>query len=219
MRVEQIGDCTLYLADCLEVMKDMPYKSVDCVVTDPPYGIGNWVQTSGNVRGRAVTWNDAPPPQEYFEEMCRVSKERVIWGANYFNCFSHGALVWVKNQPMPDFSGAEIASTSWGKKVYLYNQTWTNFVNTKTTEHPCERPVSLYEWCIEVFPVPPRSVLDPFMGSGTTGVACVNLGRKFIGVEIDPDYFEIACRRVEEAYQQPRLFEVEDEKPEQVDLL
>jgi site-specific DNA-methyltransferase (adenine-specific) len=199
-----IGNAELYLGDCLEILPSLP--KVDAVITDPPFGVGNFVQTTGNVRGDRVDWNDAPPNPRVFELLKEKSTHRVIWGANYFNCFEgKGALVWVKNQPMPDFSKAEVASTSWGNKVELLSLTWTNFVNSKISNHPCERPVALYEWSIRQIPMS-LSVLDPFMGSGTTGVACMNLGRKFIGIEIEPKYFDIACERIENAQRQERLF-------------
>lgn len=218
MRVEQICDATLYLADCLEILPTL--GKVDAVVTDPPFGIGNFVQTAGNVRGAAVAWNDAPPSKAVFDLIRAISTHRVIWGAEHFNCFEgHGALVWDKNQPMEDFSKAEIASKSWGKKTELLRLTWTNFVNTKISDHPCERPVALYEWTLRQFPNLPDTILDPFMGSGTTGVACTNLGRKFIGIEIEEKYFNIACERIEAAYAQGRLFEDPEPQPEMQSLI
>ena len=202
MRVERIGNATLYLGDCLEILPTL--QKVDAVITDPPFGVGNFVQSN---RGSPVTWNDSPPPQEVFALLKNISGHRVIWGANYFNCFEgHGGLVWDKNQPLPNASKAEIASISWGNKVEMIRLTWTNYVNDKVSEHPCERPVRLYIWSIEQVPNTPQTILDPFMGSGTTGVACMNLGRKFIGIEIEPKYFDIACERIENAQRQERLF-------------
>lgn len=203
--IVKIGDATLYHGDCLEILPTLP--KVDAVVTDPPFGIGNFVQTAGNIRGNRVEWNNAPPPKVVFDWLRRMSDFRIIWGAEHFNCFEgHGALIWDKNQPMEDFSKAEIASKSWGKKTELLRLTWTNFVNTKTSDHPCERPVALYEWSLKQIPKAPMTVLDPYMGSGSVGVACANLGRKFIGIEIERKYFDIACERISAAYAQGRLF-------------
>jgi site-specific DNA-methyltransferase (adenine-specific) len=212
MRVERIGDATLYLGDCREVLPTL--GKVDAVVTDPPFGVGNFVQTSGNVRGEKVTWNDAPPDESFFQLLRSISTHRIIWGANFFNCFEEngGAIVWNKNQPMPDFSKCDIASSSHLKKTELVKITWTNFVNTKVTEHPCERPVGLYQWCIEYLPFS-ETILDPFLGSGSCGVASVSLGRKFIGIEIDEGYFDIACERIRKAYAQPDLFIAPPAKP------
>ena len=200
-----IGDATLYLGDCMDILPTL--GKVDAVITDPPFGVGNFIQISGNVRGEKVTWNESGPSAEFFQLLKEKSTHRVIWGANYFNCFEGaGGLVWVKNQPMPNMSKAEMASTSWGNKVELISLTWTNYVNTKESTHPCERPVGLYKWCIEQVPKQPQTILDPFMGSGTTGVAAIQLGRKFIGIEREPKYFDIACQRIEQAVAQGQLF-------------
>ena len=200
-----IGDATLYLGDCMDILPTL--GKVDAVITDPPFGVGNFVQVSGNVRGEKVNWNESGPSAEFFHLLKEKSTHRIIWGANYFNCFEGaGGLVWVKNQPMPNMSKAEMASTSWGNKVELINLTWTNYVNTKESDHPCERPVGLYKWCIEQVPKQPQTILDPFMGSGTTGVAAIQMGRKFIGIEREPKYFEIACQRIEQAVAQGQLF-------------
>jgi DNA modification methylase len=187
---------TIYHGDCRDVLPQL--ESVDLLLTDPPFGLGNFVQVTGNVRGEKVTWNESPPDAALFEIMHAKSKHRIIWGANYFNCFEPdgGAIVWVKNQPMPDFSKADIASCSFHKRVEIYTQTWTNFVNTKETNHPCERPVSLYAWCLKKYASAGNLILDPFMGSGTTLVAAKQLGLKSIGIELEEKYCAIAAERL-----------------------
>jgi site-specific DNA-methyltransferase (adenine-specific)/modification methylase len=217
-RKEVIGDATLYLGDCLQIMPTL--GKVDAVVTDPPFGVGNFVQNTGNIRGEKVEWNNNTPNKKVFDVIKNISTHRIIWGANYFNCFEEngGAIVWIKNQPMPNFSKCEIASCSHLKKTEVFNITWTNFVNTKESNHPCERPSSLYEMCINYLPYS-ETILDPFMGSGTTGVACANLGRKFIGVELEERYFDIACKRIDQAQRQGKLFSPPKPKPEQGRLL
>ena len=218
MKPAIIGNATLYLGDCMDILPTL--GKVDAVITDPPFGVGNFVQISGNVRGEKVTWNESGPSAEFFQLLKEKSTHRVIWGANYFNCFEGaGGLVWVKNQPMPNMSKAEMASTSWGNKVELISLTWTNYVNTKESTHPCERPVGLYKWCIEQVPKQPQTILDPFMGSGTTGVAAIQLGRKFIGIEREPKYFDIACQRIEQAVAQGQLFAPVPVKHHQENLL
>mgnify|MGYP003657774485 CR=1 FL=1 len=213
-----IGNATLYLGDCREILPTI--GKVDAVVTDPPFGVGNFVQSN---RGKPVEWNDFPPDTAVFAMLREISKHRVIWGANYFNCFEGaGALVWVKNQPMPNMSKAEVASVSWGNKVEMLTLTWTNYVNSKESSHPCERPVGLYLWSIQQVPNSPETILDPYMGSGSTGVASMNLGRKFIGIEIEPKYFDIACERIENAQRQSSLLDDYDkvtQSYEQVKLL
>ena len=189
--------------DCLEKMKDIPDKSIDLILTDPPYGIGvqrvNCASYRKDSRSRKkIDWDNSFVLDLFLPELLRIGKNLIIWGANYHNVFldKGGCIVWDKLQPLPDSSQCEIASVTHYKKVFKYTQRWTNFVNTKETEHPTEKPVSLMEYCIDIFKA--KSVLDPFMGSGTTGVACKNKNINFIGIEKDDKYFEIAKKRIEE---------------------
>lgn len=223
----QIGDCTLYRGDCMEILPTL--APVDAVVTDPPFGVGNFVQVTGRImgrgtsRGKSVTWNDAPPPPEFFRLIQEKSTHRIVWGANFFNCFEDrgGAIVWDKCQSMPNFSKADIASCTHFQKTEIVRIPWTNFTVTHLaqSDHPCERPIGLYEWCINYLPKC-ESLLDPFMGSGTTGVACVRRGRKFIGIEIEQRYFDIACKRIEAAYadRSAPLFGDHAPKPKQLTM-
>lgn len=212
-RIEKIGNATLYLADCRDVLPTLP--KVDAVITDPPFGVGNFVQTTGRKmgrgagRGKAVTWNASGPPPEVFAMLREKSKHRIIWGANFFNCFEErgGAIIWDKQQSMPNFSKADIASCTHFQKTEIVRIPWTNFTVTHRaeTDHPCERPVELYEWCIRYLPGAIRSVLDPYLGSGSCAVAAFRQHCSFIGIEREPKYFEIACRRIEDAQRQGRL--------------
>lgn len=213
MKVE-IGPATLYLGDCVEIIPTLP--SVDLVLTDPPFGVGNFVQTTGRIigrgesRGKEVAWNETPPPPEFFTLIRAKSRHRIVWGANFFNCFEDrgGAIVWDKCQKMPNFSKADIASCTHYQKTEIVRIPWTNFTVTHQaeTDHPCERPVSLYEWCIQYLPGEIGTVLDPYMGSGATGVACLNLRKVYIGIEREPRYFDMACERIANAQRQERLF-------------
>lgn len=212
-RKEVIGNATLYLGDCMEVLPTL--APVDAVITDPPFGVGNFVQVTGRLRGRGesrgkpVPWNESGPSPEFFDHIRRLSKHRIVWGANFFNCFEDrgGAIVWVKRQSMPNFSKADIASCTHFQKTEIVEIPWTNFTVTHRaeTDHPCERPVELYEWCIQYLPKC-QSVLDPYMGSGSTGVAAARMGREYVGIEIEPRYFNAACKRIEAAHSQGRLF-------------
>jgi site-specific DNA-methyltransferase (adenine-specific)/modification methylase len=202
-RKEVIGDCTLYLGDCLEVMPTL--GKVDAVVTDPPYGIkveNNYSIGRRNDKEKdlSIKWDKSCVDLSYLPNV-----PKIIWGANYYNCFDGGAIVWDKQQPLPDSSQCEIASISGYNKVFKYEQRWTNFVNTKESEHPTEKPVDLMIFCLQIYKKY-QTILDPFMGSGTTGIACAKMGRKFIGIELDEKYFDIACERIEAAYAQGRLF-------------
>ena len=213
MKVE-LGLATLYLGDCRDILPTLP--KVDAVITDPPFGVGNFVQITGRKMGRgenagkAVTWNECGPSDEIFALLRGLSKHRIIWGANFFNCFEErgGAIVWDKCQAMPNFSKADIASCTHFQKTEIVRIPWTNFTVTHRaeTDHPCERPVELYGWCIEYLPKPINSVLDPYVGSGSCGVAAVRMGHKFIGIEREPKYFDIACKRIEQAQKQVDMF-------------
>jgi site-specific DNA-methyltransferase (adenine-specific) len=226
MKVE-IGNATLYLGDCMDILPTLP--KVDAVITDPPFGVGNFVQTTGSIRGRGdsagklVEWNESAPPPEFFALLKTISKHRIIWGANFFNCFEDrgGAIIWDKVQPMPNFSKADIASCTHFQKTEIARIPWTNFTVARLaeTDHPCERPVELYDWCIKYLPKPIKSVLDPFLGSGSCGVAAIRAGCKFIGIEREPTYFEAACIRIEQAVAQGQLFAPEQPKQVQEQLI
>jgi site-specific DNA-methyltransferase (adenine-specific) len=220
-----IGDATLYLSDCREVLPLLPVH--DLILTDPPFGMGNFVQTDGNVRGRGdfrgkrVAWNDAPPDEAVFALIREKSKHRVIWGANFFNCFEEdgGAIVWLKRQPMPNFSKADIAACTHYKKTETVEIPWTNFTVTRDaeTDHPCERPVRLYEWCLDYMPKG-KTVCDPFMGSGSVGVAALRMGRMFTGIERDRRYFDACCERISRAQAQGQMFAPEVVTPVQIGI-
>jgi len=215
----------LRLGDCLEIMKTLPDGCVDAVVTDPPYGIaweGNQRFSGGNTRRGKGTRHariigDAEPfdPTPWLEMGVPV----VLWGANHFwnRLPPGGALIWQKRNEhaLGTFlSDAEIAYTNVGHGVYVFHKVFAGSLRAvdgglgayEGSLHPNQKPVALMAWAIERMKVPQgATILDPFMGSGTTGVACVRTGRNFIGIEIDPGYFEIAKRRIEEAQLQMRL--------------
>jgi len=203
-----MSDIKIIQGDCLEIMKTFSDKQFDLVLTDPPFGLGNFVQNTGNYRGEAVTWNDSIPPQEVFNEIRRVSKNRIIWGANFFNCFEKdgGAIVWNKFQPLPNFSKAEIASCTFHKKTEMIDLPWAGWNTNKVTNHPCERPVDLYVWCLNKYTNQGDYVLDCYSGSGSVSVACERMGRNCIGIEISPEYCAIARKRVQEEKDKMGLF-------------
>ncbi len=189
----------IYHGDCREVSQDL--GRFDLLLTDPPFGVGNFVQITGNKRGEKVLWNEKCPDDDLLISLAGMTDHQIVWGANYMNCFSGdmGAIVWIKNQPMPNFSKADIASCSFYKKVEIVTITWTNFVNSKETSHPCERPVALYLWCMEYAPNP-QSILDPFMGSGSSLVAAKQLGKKAVGIEMEEKFCEAAAKRCDQEF-------------------
>ena len=206
-RVEQIGNATLYLGDCLEILPTLP--KVDAVITDPPYGIGaDKGCAHSSIRDNAAWvdagWDSARPSADAFALILAGADAVAIWGGNYFADLlppSSGWLCWRKPEAETGFSLADVELC------------WTNqpfAARTKTAPrrdgnlHPTQKPVSIMAWTAKF--IPGNVILDPFMGSGTTGVACMNLGRKFIGIEIEPKYFDIACERIENAQRQVRMF-------------
>lgn len=231
MRVEQIGDCTLYLGDCMEIMPTL--GRVDAVVTDPPYGInadkgmglgGNGLmgRRSKHVRTYEGGWDKERPSPEIFDAMLTAGELHIIWGGNYFTDLlpvSRKWLWWDKLQTMPSYSDGELAWTSLSgtsTKKFVYNGSGLH-AKEKGREHPTQKPIALMSWCLTHIPNA-KTILDPFMGSGTTGVACVKDGRKFIGIEREPAYFDIACRRIEEAYKQPDMFVAGPDIPKQENM-
>lgn len=196
----------VFNTDCVEAMKNYPDNYFELAIVDPPFGIGNFVQTGGNVRGEKVTWNEQTPSQEYFSELKRVSKHRIIFGANYYNCFESGAIVWIKNQPMPNFSKAVIASCSFHNRVEIYTKTWTNFVHEgRSNIHPCEMPVSLYRWLLQNYAKKGDKILDTHLGSGSSRIAADIEGYDFTGYELDTNYFNASVKRFNEYKLQNKL--------------
>ena len=218
-KLVEIGNATLYLGDCLEIMQLFP--KIDAIVTDPPYGIdGVWVGGRGHGWGKADAdkslrseWDDRPLDVYETDLLLRTAKQHIIWGGNYFVHLprSRGWLVWNKPERNFTLSEAELAWTSTDTVIRVFDGNRSDVGRI----HPTQKPLALMTWCVEKTK---GEVLDPFMGSGTTGVACMNLGRKFIGIEIEPKYFNIACERIENAQRQTKLFDEPKAKPEQLEI-
>ena len=201
-RVEHIGDCRLILGDCLEVMPLL--GKVDAVVTDPPYGIGAAMGAHSNLKTADKDWDKSAPDIEW---IFKSGLEYIVWGGNYFSNFppKRCFLVWDKHPMPPSYAFGEMAVTSLDRNAAKWCGKVGNETPVKDRSHPTQKPVALMQWCLSFLP-DAETILDPFMGSGTTLVACAKMGRKGIGIELDPDYFEIACKRVQQAYDQPDLF-------------
>ena len=199
IREERIGDCTLYLGDCREVMPLL--GPVDAVVTDPPYGLAKKLQggTWGKKFAGDDDWDAKPPLLDWIGET-----PAIVWGGNYMalppsRCW----LTWYKRDAVRTMADCEHAWTNFDANAKLFD--WTiAATNAERVGHPTQKPVALMQWCLGFLP-DAVTILDPFMGSGTTLVACAKMGRAGIGIELDPGYFDIACARVEDAYRQPDL--------------
>ena len=218
-REEIIGDCRLILGDCRDALPKL--WGFGAVVTDPPYGIeGTWsggdTHGWGRFRGQAEPWDVRP---DWFAEwLASADVPSIVWGGQYFPLPPSGSwLIWDKMVREFTSGHAELAWTNLGKPIRAFSFSH-GALATEGKQHPTQKPRGLMEWCIGHLPAGPRIILDPFMGSGTTGVACALTDRAFIGIEREPSYFDIACRRIEEAYKQPRLFAEPVAKPAQPDI-
>jgi len=206
-----IGDATLYLGDCMDILPTLP--KVDAVITDPPYGIGISKNPVRQMHEK-LDWDCAPPSVELINACVNAGEIAVVWGGNYFQlppsqCF----FIWDKVQPQ-DFSLA-MCEMAWTNKKGVA-KIFRMSVLSYRKEHPTQKPSELMKWCIGQIGNP-ETILDPFMGSGTTGVAAIQMWRKFIGIEREPKYFDIACQRIEQATKQDDMF-VAKPNYEQIDL-
>jgi site-specific DNA-methyltransferase (adenine-specific) len=221
--VVTIGCATLYHGDCLEILPTLP--KVDAVITDPPYGIGyardskktaGWLWGNARTEGKdaaPIVGDDSPFNPAH---LLPAGKRHIFWGGNIYSSRlpeSAGWLVWDKDI-VGKWSGGdcEIAWCSFGGSVRKFKHRWQGVIRDGDEcpyvggglVHPTQKPAALMRWCVEHSKA--NSALDPYMGSGTTGVACAQLGRKFIGIEIEKKYFDIACERIDNAYRQQRMF-------------
>jgi DNA modification methylase len=201
--IETIGNATLYLGDCAEILPTL--NKVDAVITDPPYGIS--ITKSNRLsksRGFKDTgWDNQPPSKYLIDSVIKKGKQAILWGGNYFDlpptrCF----LAWDKQNEGRDFADLEMAWTNLDKVARIFRMRPMNMDGGKV--HPTQKPIALMEWCIDK--IDGDIILDPFMGSGSTGVACAKMGKTFIGIERDEQFFEIAYSRIKMAYAQGDMF-------------
>jgi site-specific DNA-methyltransferase (adenine-specific) len=192
MRAEHIGNATLYLGHCMDILPTLP--KVDAVITDPPYGLGS--RLNGGSWGNTPGWDDETALD--IDALRNLGDVQVIWGGNYYPLPpSRGWLSWFKPDAPPSMANFELAWTNADRNARQFSQSIAA-TNAERVGHPTQKPLALMKWCIEQAGNP-QTILDPFMGSGTTGVAAVQMGRKFIGIEREPKYFDIACKRIEDA--------------------
>ena len=206
MRVETIGDATLYLGDCRDILPAL--APVDLVLTDPPYGIG---EAAGKNKSRGLMavskdygddqWDNEPPPDDLIDAIRAKGRYQIMFGGNYFTLPPSSCwLVWDKDNGSTDFADCELAWTNLPQAVRRLKFRWQGMLQEnmgakELREHPTQKPIPVMRWALgQAKGV--QTVLDPFMGSGTTGVACVEMDKTFIGIEREPKYFDIACKRI-----------------------
>lgn len=198
-----IGNATLYLGDCADILPTI--EKVDSIITDPPYGLAEKLQ--GGTWGKSYEGEDkdwdakAWVPDSEFLNRADVF---IIWGGNYFTLPpSRCWLFWDKPNRGLTMADGELAWTNQDANLRTFSISRNP---TGKREHPTQKPIELMKWCVNQCKNNPQTILDPFMGSGSTGVAAVQMGRKFIEIERDEKYFDIACRRIEDAQKQGDMF-------------
>ncbi|MHB0775407.1 DNA methyltransferase [Halomonas sp. WWR20] len=224
--------------DCMEFMRSQPDNAFDLAIVDPPYGRG---EHGGAIRTHAVLqkngtrliahdggyvkkdWDKAPPSSAYFSELRRVSKDQIIWGANYYAGMpASGAIVWDKVNDGADQSGAEIALNTLNQRVDIVRYMWRGMMqgesicngtrqqgNKALNEkriHPTQKPVKLYEWLLRTYAQPGQRILDTHLGSASSAIAAHYFGCEFVGTEIDREYFSAAKARFDRETSQVDMF-------------
>lgn len=210
-------------ADCMDILKQLPDKCIDLVLTDPPYGInfGEFNRTNKNKNGirykankyKNSDWDKEIPQDNIFSEILRVSKNSIIWGGNYFPYLwgfgGKGFIFWNKNQPCSNFADGELAWTSFDKPAKKYDFSYFGNIegNSKASEkiHPTQKPLKLFQMILNDYSNENDLILDCFSGSGTTAIACHNLKRRFICIEKDYDYWKASVERLKIAQAQLKI--------------
>ena len=216
----------IMLGDCMDLLKELPDKSIDLCLSDPPYGINHSIKAgkqSGQQYGKAMAkksnykvsdWDKSIPNKEYFDEIKRVSKNIILWGGNYFSSYlenSSGWIFWDKNNGANNFSDGELAYTSFKVGLRKIKITWHGMLqeNMKEKEkrfHECQKPVALYRWILQKYAKPGQLILDTHSGSGSLACACHLEKFDFIAIEKDPHYHALSVKRLEELRSQGVLF-------------
>lgn len=208
----------IHLKDSTELIKSIPDKYFDLLLTDPPYGIDYMGQISkkgaigaygwANI-DTSKQWDKKSPDEEMFKEFLRVSKQQIIWGGNYFADKlppSQGWLVWNKGQRNFSLADGELAWTSFDNALRIFDYSRAKFQSTGERIHPTQKPEALFEWCLRIKKIQKGAkIFDPYSGSGTTAVVCEKLGFEYLCIEKDPDYHKGSLMRLEEAKRQLRF--------------
>jgi len=205
----------LYNKDCMEAMASMKTGEFDLAIVDPPYGINVTKMTLGNGKNKThdgkKNWDESIPSKEYFEELFRVSKFSIIWGANHFTPHLPSSTSWIfwdKKTGQNSFSDGELAYTNFGGALRKYTKLWlgSNAQDKDGRIHPTQKPVALYTWLLDKYAQKGWKILDTHLGSGSSAIAAHDLGYEFHGYELDEEYYEAASNRLKEHQKQLQLF-------------
>ncbi len=221
MRHEKRNNINFYNGDNMEFMKNVPDKFYELAIVDPPYGIDADVKNNSDKKQSKKSaskskkygdqsWDNDIPPAEYFEELKRVSKKQIIWGANYFG-LKGGMLYWHKNVTMPTYSTGELAYLSWLNKIDFVEITWHGMLqydmkNKEDRIHPTQKPIKLYRWLLQNYAKQGDKILDTHGGSMTHAIACDMEGYSLDIIEIDKDYFNDGLKAFDNYKRQLTLF-------------
>ena len=198
----------LHFGDSLAAMRAMPDQCYDLAIVDPPYGIkrAGHDKTHGWKFFEKKSWDNEIPPPEYFAELRRVSKQQIIWGGNYFDLPpTRCILIWDKCQYNLDMGDGEMAWTSFDRVMRIWAKNRCVLLQEGGTIHPTQKPVALYQWCLEHFAKPGDRILDTHLGSGSIAIACHNMGYDLDAWELDPEYHAAAVARFTQHTQQLQL--------------
>ncbi len=201
--------------DNMELMARYEDNYFDLAIVDPPYGIDAGKMTMGRGsrndtgKNKKKNWDNEKPKEPYWNELFRVSKNQIVWGANYFTDFlppSMGWVYWDKLKGVNDFSDGELAFTSFNRALRHYNKRVIDKTVDRNRVHPTQKPVALYEFLLMNYAKEGDKILDTHLGSGSIAIACHNLGFDLTACELDADYYNAAMKRINEHKQQKRLF-------------
>ena len=210
----------LHNVDCMEYLHSCEDNAFELAIVDPPYGIGESGATNHTraklaraKKYKAFAGGDNSAPGEpYFQELERVSRHQIIWGANHFRARNSSAwVVWDKLNGATDFADAELAYTSFTTAVRVFRYRWQGMLqgdmkNKEARIHPTQKPVKLYEWLLDNYAKEGDRILDTHLGSGSIALACWNRRFDLVGCELDPDYFAAATKRIEKHKRQLQMF-------------
>jgi site-specific DNA-methyltransferase (adenine-specific) len=209
----------LFNMDCMEYMAGLEDNAFELAIVDPPYGIGG--NKNSEKHYKKTTWDDSIPTPDYFLELARVSKNRIIWGANFYPNMGAGRIVWNKlgkdigrRKQADTISDCEIAYHSFGIRIKMFSYTQIGNVEGNSYQidwnrsriHPCQKPVALYEWLLSNYAKEGDRILDTHLGSGSSAIAAHYAGFDFVGCELDPDYYNAAKARFDDETKQVAMF-------------